>query len=532
MSMSTHKQYELKKIVMELYRPIIEAGNDIRNNENLILCYKNSKTGVMEKTKAFNNIDDFIMYIANSRRTSYCETYFNLYTSENDQRKTEYIKTACFIGLDFDRKDFEVKGIELNIDYIQSKFHELGLFYNLLVNSGNGIHVYIYIEPTQDVDLVVKVAKQIANRTGADINACKPTQLLRVPFTFNNKQLSEGIKKPVVLIHADESPMRKDINKIAKKLFRTEAKTIKTLKITNGCMKMNDLTTIPIEKGISRHEELLWLYGKLLQFNTTQGQIEVACDKFQELNNLEDYEVQMKWLKENAKAVSPCGGCKYKDDCHNYEEIREQKETDLVLSNTFLKKSCKKGAKKNMLKSNEILIYGIIYIQQRISIEGLIKEFTVKDRKTKEVKQFLSERTIRTCLKSMEEKGIVLVSKNGNKNVYSLKKPRRILEDQKIILSSAAIYERIKEKISEAEFQLYCFMKYLQWEQRNLNKINSNFKLKMTQKELASLYGITPENCNRLIQGLLDGKYISIAEEDIHKSSKNGYEYYTYTLLY
>lgn len=529
MSMSTHNQYELKKIVMELYRPIIEAGNDIRNNENLILCYKNSKTGVMEETKAFNNIDDFIMYIANSKRTSYCETYFNLYTSEDDQRKTEYMKTACFIGLDFDRKDFETKGIELNIDYIQSKFHGMGLFYNLLVNSGNGIHVYIYIEPTQDIDLVVKVAKEIANRSGADTNACKPTQLLRVPFTFNNKQLSEGIKKPVVLIHMDESPMRKDINKIAKKLFRKETGTNKTLKITNCCMKINDLTTIPIEKGISRHEELLWLYGKLLQFKTTEGQIMVACEKFQELNNLEDFEYQVKWLKENAKEISPCGDCKYKDECHNYEEVREQEETDLILSNSILKKSSKKGAKKNMITGNELLVYGVIYIQQNVTIEKLIKEFTY-EKESGEVKQCLSDKTIRRCLKSMEEKGIVLVTKEGNKNIYSLKKPRRLLEDQKVLLSSGALYERIKGEINEAEFQLYCFMKYLQWEQRSLNKINSNFKLKMTQKEIASLYGISVTECNRYIQKLMRKKYISTA--DTHKSSKNGYDYFTYTLNY
>ena len=531
MSMSIHKQYELKKVLMELYRPIVETGNNISNNENLILCYKNSKTGVMEETRAFNNIDDFIMYIANSKKTSYCETYFNLYTTEGQVRKTEYIKTACFIGLDFDKKDFEAKGIELNIDYIQSKFHEMGLFYNLLVNSGNGIHVYIYIEPTQDIDLVVKVAKQIANRTGADTNACKPTQLLRVPFTFNNKQLSEGIKKPVVLIHMDESPMRKDINKIAKKLFRKETGTNKTLKITNGCMKINDLTTIPIEKSISRHEELLWLYGKLLQFNTTQGQIMVALEKFQELNNLEDFDYQVKWLKENAKAVSPCSGCKYKGKCWSYEENREQLETDLILSNSILKKSSKKGAKKNMLSGNELLVYGVIYIQQNITIEGLVKEFTY-EKEVSEVKQCLSDKTIRRCLKSMEEKGIVLVTKEGNKNIYSLKKPRRLLKDQKVLLSSGALYERIKGEINEAEFQLYCFMKYLQWEQRSLNKINSNFKLKMTQKEIASLYGISVTECNRHIQKLKRKKYISIADEDRHKSSKNGYDYFTYTLNY
>ena len=132
----------------------------------------------------------------------------------------------------------------------------------------------------------------------------------------------------------------------------------------------------------------------------------------------------------------------------------------------------------------------------------------------------------------MTDKGIVQVTKDGRKNIYSLKVSRRLLEDQKILLSSGALYERIKGNITEAEFQLYCFMKYLQWEQRNINKINSNFKLKITQKEIASSYGISVTECNRHIQGLIDGKYISILEGDTHKSSKNGYDYYTYTLNY
>ena len=35
MNMSTHKQYELKKVLMELYRPIVETGNNISKEANI-----------------------------------------------------------------------------------------------------------------------------------------------------------------------------------------------------------------------------------------------------------------------------------------------------------------------------------------------------------------------------------------------------------------------------------------------------------------------------------------------------------------
>ena len=526
MNMSTHKQYELKKVLMELYRPIVGTGNNISNNENLILCYKNSKTGVMEETRAFNNIDDFIIYIANSRRTSYCETYFNLYTSENDQRKTEYIKTACFIGLDFDRKDFEAKGIELNINYIQSKFHEIGLFYNLLVNSGNGIHVYIYIEPTENIDLVVKVAKEIAKRSGADINACKPTQLLRVPFTFNNKQLSEGIKKPVVLIHMDESPMRKDINKIAKKLFRKETGTNKTLKITNGCMKINDLTTIPIEKGISRHEELLWLYGKLLQFNTTQGQIMVACEKFQELNNLEDFEYQVKWLKENGKSLSPCGNCKYKGKCHNYieEDIDYTSGQYFETTEKTIKKCSKKG---NGTMSGDMLV---VYALLKVYYEGITQtEILEQLSKNEKKKPCISKPTLIKLLKEMEQMKLIEVTTEGNKKLYKLNSKVDNIkhEEYKFLINFASADKVIQGQIKSEDLRLYCFMKYLHNVEKRTNKKTGNV-FSIRQMELSRLYGEDQGNISKRINRLEEYGLLGI----VYRKSIYGRDYYIYKLKF
>lgn len=525
--MDLNKLFEMKKFFMRIYKPIIEDGNNLKDNEKIIVSYKhkdnnNKKTSF--SAEGYNNIDDLITAIINDNRTHYLDCYFNLSTSDKDRRQAEDMKTRTCIGIDFDNE-------QLTVDDIQRKFKEIGLFYNAIVHSGHGLHVYILIEPTKDLKLVQEVTKKIIELTGADNNANTSTQLLRVPFTKNFKN-KEDIKK-VRLWHLEEESTvkRKNINVLAKRLLNNNITyDNKTIKFNSNCRRVEEL----IKNGSNEHEkhnDLLFLYRKLKQQNVSEGQLQLALDKWNDKSNYSEFEDQLKYLEKENYFIS-CKDCKYKNECWSYEENREQLETDLILSNSILKKSSKKGAKKNMLKGNELLVYGIIYIQQNITVDGLVKEFTVKDRKTKEVTQCLSINTIRSCLKTMEEKGIVLASKDGNKNVYSLKKPRRLLEDQKVLLSSAALYERIKGNINEAEFQLYCFMKYLQWEQRNLNKINSNFKLKITQKEIAGLYGISVTECNRHIQKLIDGKYISIAEGDTHKSSRNGYDYYTYTLNY
>ena len=525
-----NKSYTIKRFFMRLFDPLIEDGNNLIDNQKIVIVYADKEK--FHKSKGYNNIDDLVLSIVNDKRSLSMNTYFLLSTSESDERKGENCISRTCIGIDFDSFPNGIETNEQKMDYVQGKLKEIGLFYNVLVYSGRGIHCYICLEPTKDLKLVQDVTNKIIELTGADNNANTSAQILRVPCTFNCKN---GNRIRVIAKHIEEKDTikRKDINKLASKLLNRNVKVGNcTIKSSSNCQRVIDLINNGSDEN-NRHNDMLFIYSKLKQQGITQGQLKLMLDKWNSHDPLEDYEYQLKHLEDNFIPNVRCGDCKYKSQCWHYEEIREQQDTDLLLSSNILKKS-KKGAKKNMLSGNELLVYGIIYIQQNVTIEKLIKEFTYKKKETKEIKQCLSERTIRTCLKSMEEKGIVLVAKDGNKNIYSLKKPRRLLEEQKILLSTGALYERIKGEINEAEFQLYCFMKYLQWEQRSLNKINSDFKLKITQKELASLYGISVENCNRYLKKLYDGKYISYADDikDIHKSSKNGYDYYTYTLNY
>lgn len=541
------RELKQKQFFKTIYEPILEygnknkIGNNLKNNEQIVICFK-SENGMTQK--AFNNIDDIILYLRGNKQLQYCETYFNLHTSKNGNRKTEDISTCIAIGLDYDKKDFP-EGIDI-IDYVQGQFKKFHLFYNVVVDTGFGYHFYILLEPTTNIELVTKVTKQIATLTGADQKACKPTQLLRIPYTYNNKKLKEGKRELVKLVNIDSKYQRKNINSIANRIFKytnnSTKKSNKTFKGTS-CKRIEDLTT---EQCTNRHEELLWLYGKLLQLGNTQAQIQVKLEQFQELNQLEDFEYQVEYLK-NYKAYAGCSGCKYKKECNMYELFKEASESDILFNNSTLKnasKNKKEGAKENMLTGNELLIYGLIYIQENVTKEKLIQELTYNKNVA------MSDRTLKTCLKSLENKNLITVEKQGKYNIYSLKEYSRVLEDEQIFISSAMLYERIKGHITNAEFQLYCYMKYLQWEQHYIkHETRSNFKLKITQSELAKRYGISRQKCNELVNSLIEKpsetdldelektikhfereKYISICE--VHTSKKNGYDYYTYTLNY
>ena len=167
---------KLKKFFKLLYR-----GFDNANDEYIRVFQKDKDNNMREKY--FNNVDDLINY-AYSKNKYYKDSYFELNTTDGQGGTTDNLKTAYCIGFDFDLKDqeegFDSKDI-LNI-FMQNKIH-----YNCLVDSGHGFHVYICIQPTQNIELVNKVQTILAKKLGADINACKLTQLLRVPYSYNHK---------------------------------------------------------------------------------------------------------------------------------------------------------------------------------------------------------------------------------------------------------------------------------------------------------------------------------------------------------
>ena len=521
------KQKQFLKTIYEPvmnYGNVLEYGNNLKNNEQIVICFKKDN-GMIQKS--FNNIDDIILYLRGNKQVQYCETYFNLHTSINGNRKTEDMGTAVAIGLDYDKKDFP-EGVDI-IDYVQGQFKKFHLFYNIVVDTSHGYHFYILLQPTKDIELITQVTKQIAELTGADTKASKPTQLLRIPYTYNNKKLNEGERKLVKLVNIDSKYQRKNINILAKRIFKYTNNSNKTNKTFKGttCQRIEELTT---EKCSNRHDNLLWLYGKLLQLGNTEGQIQIKLQQFQDLNKLEDYEYQIKWLKENGKPISSCSSCKYKNECKRYiESDFEYQEGERVIQTNekILSKCKKKGARQ--MNGNEIVIYGILKLFNKpLSKEDLLEEITYRNKKKEVINRAMSDKTLRENLKTMEEKNIIISETVNRKKYYKLGR-ERTQQELNLEVRASVVYDVVKGYLTQEELQFYCFLRYLQHEQRRLTPQIGGNKFIMTQEEISKKYGVTRQYVNELIQELDRKKYIRIEKTN---SNNNSYDYNIYYLVH
>ena len=139
------------------------------------------------------------MSFSTKKQRIYKNTYFTLSSvdtnAENGQAES-LVYRYC-LGFDFDNKDF---GEGFNYQSILDKLNNLGLWGHCAIDSGNGYHVYMFIERTNDLKKVEDVQIVLAKLLGADLNATKTTQILRLPYTWNVKDK----RKEVKIIHMFE----------------------------------------------------------------------------------------------------------------------------------------------------------------------------------------------------------------------------------------------------------------------------------------------------------------------------------------
>jgi len=115
----------------------------------------------------------------------------------NDNGQADNLSRRQVIFLDFDKKDYpQYKDAKAFTAHIKKKLPQL--YNHCMIDSGNGYHFYVAIEPTNDIERLVNINKDLAMILGADPNAVKITQVFRVPKTFN---LKSDARKPVSVIY-------------------------------------------------------------------------------------------------------------------------------------------------------------------------------------------------------------------------------------------------------------------------------------------------------------------------------------------
>lgn len=186
------KKFELKKFFMRVYKDALISGNNLKEDEyfRILRVRTNEEGEVFKKVDFFKNVDDLVDFCI-SRQCAGWNTYFTLATTDGESGQTESLKKYYILGFDFDKKDFH-KGF--NHKDILNRFRDIKVKYNILIDSGHGYHVYVYINETDDFDKVNKVTKAIASKIESDPNACKVTQVLRPPCTFNIKDKTKMVK--------------------------------------------------------------------------------------------------------------------------------------------------------------------------------------------------------------------------------------------------------------------------------------------------------------------------------------------------
>ena len=229
-----------------------------------------------------------------------------------------------------------------------------------------------------------------------------------------------------------------------------------------------------------------------------------------------------------------CKACEYKKECYSNTVSEFEYKEDDKLINFSSKELCKlalnnqKGGKR-IMKSNELLVYSILKLHcECLTREEITKELTYKSKKKKVERVALSERTLKDVLKSMEDSNFLTVKKLARgKKLY--------IADNKnngdFVISYSATMECIKGNITEEEYTLYCYMRYLhhQEQEQGISKLKGNL-LQVNQVALADYFNVTQSRISQMVDNLLEEKLISIWYRATSKN--NGYTYNVYRLNY
>lgn len=224
--------------------------------------------------------------------------YTALSTVKFDRKKELHRREANMrqrrvLFIDFDKKDYQnLHSVQEFTQMIKDKLPNL--FIHAVYDSGNGYHFYSIIKPTCKVRELCELNKEISQLVGADTNACKVTQVARVPTTYNRKHLNEHGKFPLVkeIDHYEKHDISRenfhtlDIEYLRRRLDNAQ-KIEQNLLETKPLKKWNyvgdglDIKVYPclctekiLREGADKGQRNTWL-GRIISMLRFQGYTEV-----------------------------------------------------------------------------------------------------------------------------------------------------------------------------------------------------------------------------------------------------------------
>lgn len=526
-----------------------------------------------------NDIDKLVNYVTNNNNTLNKHTYFNLATTNGVGGAEENLLYRYCIAFDFDLCDF--LGINKELMYkfdrdtldrhksellchIYKKVNDIGhLPIHYTIDSGYGYHIYFLISRTNNIEMVNEVQSVLCDMLGADKNAKKKTQILRVPITYNIKGTSYVTVNIVKdCITNNKKFERYDINKLYTRFCLSKSKYTEVKeksfvrtddmyiciedKIKNGSKegcRDKDLVNIVValrNKGLSLEEIL----------NITK-----QWDIKSNFNDNTEYRVRKAYEQQRGFNLN-CNNCINKSKCYNRINVEFEFNDEFGTIVMFDKhmKLCKKPKIKkykevkgrsgkvseitiNELSGNEILLMNVLkYNDGELSTSKFMEELTyTKKKKVKNVA--MTEPTFLKTIKLLEHKGIVSIIKGNSRakveNKYKLIDVNKCRIENTIEISYMVTLAVIWGIISPAELKLYILMRYIQKQQQKESLNNySGALFRMNQSDLAKFYYGSDSATNKghiseMIESLIESKILKIWSID---KDDRGRDYYTYKL--
>lgn len=529
------KKFELKRFIMRIYKDSIITGNNLKEDEYFrILRVKTDETtgDIFKKVNFFKNVDDIVDFCTSSQCARW-NTYFTLATTDGESGQSDSLKKFYVLGFDFDKKDFD-KGFSHKD--ILNRFRDIKVKYSILVDSGHGYHVYVYINETDDFKKVNEVTKAIASKIESDPNACKITQVLRPPCTFNMKSRRKMVK--TIFLEDDINAKRYNIEDLYnrfcnKDVLNNNVNTKHTIVNTNLKPCIEEL----LNEGSKAHcnnSDLQKIVVELRHKNKSLSHVKAVAEEWNNKNEISwsnnELEYQIEKMYNNLLTVDyGCSTCEKRENCKSICFSNFEYSDNEVLLNVnetemkHLKKTNRKGAK--VMDSNDLVLYSILKNHSDgLSREDIVTELTYKD------KCLFSKNTITKALKSLEENNFIVVESINKFKFYKIKEAKSKVE-LKYLISYSATYECVKGNISTEELKLYNLMRYLHHkEQReNPNALKGNL-FQMNQADIAKELGVTQGRVSQMINSLLREKILSPYYKA--KSKNNGFDFYVYRLNY
>ena len=523
------KQHELKKFFKAIFN-----GFEFEDGEHIRILQTNEKTN-FSKVSYFNNVDDLISFTTNKHRV-FNNTYFNLCSVDGKGGSEKDLIKRYVLGFDFDKKDL---GKDFNHENVVEKFKNLGLWYHALVDSGNGYHAYMMIEPTSDLDIVEEVQKAIATKLNSDMNATLKTQILRVPFTFNIKY--DKAKEVRIIKQFDRKTIKRyNINQLHKRFCQNEFRENNDKVV----ISLNNSYPLCVEKALrngskvgNRNKDLFNIVIALKQRGNNVNQIKHTIQKWNKLNEKSlsnvDSEVERIFNNYNGYICNSCD-IEVKDNCKNYtisDFDLEQYGENIIDIQHKVAKQCRKSARKGVatMSGNELFIYNVLVNNKgfsELTIDMIIERIT--DRKTK--KSALSKPTIVKALKGLEDKGYISIekgnSRQGIKDTYKLN-TKKVTSENSIKMSYFINILVVKGHITTNELKVYTHMRYLHLEDVKLGKAKGNIFVR-SRHELSKSLGMDENNVAKAINNLYENMVLD--RRVVQKESNSKQFYYEYKL--